>query len=65
MRDESILEKVRMIFIDHFTCITKICTTYLQKTEFFFSRCQYIPETLIQKNNMGIIDNDMRIKQER
>ena len=21
----------------------------------------YIPETLMQKNNMGIIDNDMRI----
>ena len=29
-----------------------------------FSRCQYIPETLVQKNNMGIIGNDMRIKLE-
>ena len=27
-----------------------------------FSRCQYVPETLMQKNNMGIIGNDMRIK---
>ena len=27
-----------------------------------FSRCQYIPETLIQKSNMRIIGNNMRIK---
>ena len=27
-----------------------------------FSRSQYVPETLMQKNNMGIIGNDMRIK---
>ena len=27
-----------------------------------FSRCQYIPEALMQKNNMGVISNDMRIK---
>ena len=55
-----------MTFIDYFTCITKIYTIYLQQnrcmTRSFFSICQYIPETLMQKNNMGMIGNDMRIK---
>ena len=55
-----------MTFNDHFTCITKICTIYLQQNHYIssscFSRCQYIPEILMQKDNMGIIDNDMRIK---
>ena len=55
-----------MNFIYHFTCITKICTIYLQQNQYIsslrFSRCQYIPETLMQKNNIRIIDNDMRIK---
>ena len=57
MRDEPIQEKTRITFIDHFTCITKICTTYLQQ-----NRYNYVPETLMQKNNMEIIGNDMRIK---
>ena len=48
-----------MSFIDHFNCIIKIC---LQKN--WFSRCQYVPETLMQKNNMGVIGSDMRTKQE-
>ena len=48
-----------MTFIDHFTCITKICTIYLQQNS---SSCQYVPETLMQKNTMGIIGNDMGIK---
>ena len=26
-----------------------------------FSRCQYMPKTLMQKNNIGILGNDMRI----
>ena len=52
-----------MTFIDHFTCITKICTMYLQEnSNSCFSRCQHIPETLMQKINKGIIGNDMRIK---
>ena len=56
-----------MTFIDHFTCIIKICTKYLQQNWYTtsnscFSRYQYIPVTLMQTNNMGIIDNDMRIK---
>ena len=25
----------------------------------FFSKCQYVPKTLMQKNNMGIIGNDI------
>ena len=52
-----------MTLIDSFTCITKICTIYLQKTNTWssscFSRSQYVPETLMQKNNMGIIGNDI------
>ena len=55
-----------MTLIDHFTCITKTCTIYLQKTNTWssscFSRSQCVPETLMQKNNMGKIGNDMRIK---
>ena len=43
------------------------CTVYLQQNQCIsiscFSRCQYIPETLMQKNNMGIIGYDMRIKE--
>ena len=39
---------------------------YLQQYQYIssscFSRCQYVPETLMQKNNMGIIGNDMSIK---
>ena len=31
MRGESIYGKARMTFIDHFACITKICTLYLQQ----------------------------------
>ena len=31
-------------------------------SSFCFSRRQYVPETLMQKNNMKIIGNDMRIK---
>ena len=52
-----------MTFIDHFTCITKISTIYLATTKPMHSyqvlvtlrRCQYIPETLMQKNNIGTI----------
>ena len=55
-----------MNFNDHFTCITKTCTTDFQLNQYIlsscFSRCQYVPETLIHKKNMGIIGNDMRIK---
>ena len=54
-----------MTFIDHFTCTAKICRKYLQMNQylssFCFSRYQYVPETLIHKNNMGIIGNDVRI----
>ena len=59
-----------MTFIDHFTCITRICTIYLQQNQytsrFCFSRCQYVPEILMQKNNniMGIVSSGIRIKQE-
>ena len=53
-----------MTFIDHFTCITKICTIAIStiKTSLCFSKYQYKSETLMQKNNVGIIDNDVRIK---
>ena len=59
-----------MTFIDHFTCITKVCTiyVYLQQNWYIsipsacFSRCQYIPESLMHKNKMGIVGNNMRIK---
>ena len=68
MRDELISEKARVTFTCCFTCITKICSKYLQQNWYIsnscFSRCKYVPETLMQKNNRGIIDNDMRIKQE-
>ena len=50
-----------MTSIDHFTCINKICTIYQQQNQYksssCFSRCQYIPETLMQNDNMGIIGN--------
>ena len=41
--------------------------TYLQQKPIhikvlFLYKCQYIPETLMKKNIMGIIGNDMRIK---
>ena len=59
-----------MTFIDYFTCITKICILYLQPNKnislsdkyLFQTKCRYVPETLMQKNNMGILGNDMRIK---
>ena len=46
--------------MDHFTCITKICANISNNCK-CFSRCQYVPETLMQKN-MGIVGIDMRIK---
>ena len=58
-----------MTFIDNFTCITKISTVYLQQNWYIssscFSRCQHAPETLMQKNSMGIIGNDMRKNKNR
>ena len=57
-----------MTFIDHFICIT---LKFAQRTGWYisvtkpsscFSRCQYVHQTLMQKNNMGIIGNDVRIK---
>ena len=50
-----------MTFIDHFTCITKICANIISSNCNCFSRRQYVPETLMQKN-MGILGIDMRIK---
>ena len=69
IRDKSILEKARIIFMDHFTCNTKICTTYLQQNWYIVSSFSldvntYVPEALMQKNIMAIIGNGMRIKQE-
>ena len=51
-RDKLIEEKARMTFIDHYTSITKICTIKLIAT--YQSRCQYIPQTLMQKSDMRI-----------
>ena len=55
-----------MTFIYHFTCIALKFAQYIyNKTDTYqviVSRCQYVPETLMQKNNMGITGNDMRIK---
>ena len=34
----------------------KFVQYYLQQNR--FSRCHYVPETLMQKNNMGIIGSD-------
>ena len=57
-----------MTFLDHFTCITLKFAQYIyNKTNQYissscFSRYQYVPEALMQKNNMGIIGNVMRIK---
>ena len=52
--------------IDHFT---KICTAHIPATKLIatyissscFSSCRYVPEILMQKNNMRII-GDMRMK---
>ena len=43
-----------MIFIDHFTCITKFA-------QYIYNKTNYVPETLMQKNNMEIIGDNMRI----
>ena len=63
-----------MTFIDHFTCtyihhhtytiaITKYIAMYMC-TKFMFPWIS-IPETIKQKDNMGIIDYDMKIKLEQ
>ena len=54
-----------MTFVNHFTCINKIYT--IQKTDTYqvlvsLDVKTFVPETLMQKNNTGIIDDDMRIK---
>ena len=52
---------------ENYRWLTRICTIYLQQNQYkpssCLSRCQYLPETLIltQKNNMGIIGNNVRI----
>ena len=55
-----------MTFFDHFTYITLKFAQYVynktDKYQVLVSLCQYVSETLIQKHNMGIIGNDMRIK---
>ena len=67
-KDELIEEKARMTTIDCFTCITEIyaiaisTTKQMHTSSSCFYRCQYVPEALMEKNNMGIIGNDMRIK---
>ena len=45
---------------EHITCISKICkvaisTTDIYHVSVFLDVKTYIPETLMQKNNMGII----------
>ena len=63
MRDEAIYYKARMTFIDHFTCSLKFAQCIFNKTDSScFSKCQYVHETLMQKNNKEIIGNGMRIK---
>ena len=66
MRDEFNLKSEVDFHCPFLTCITIIFTIYLQQNQylssFCFSRCKYVPETLAQKNNMGILGNDIRIK---
>ena len=66
MKDESILRKGEMTFSHRFTFITKLFKLYLLQNQYIsnscFPKCQYIPGTLMQKNNTEIIGNDMRIK---
>ena len=58
-----------MTFLDRFTLYhtTKFPQCIYNKTDTYqvlvlLRRYQYVPETLFEKNNMGIIGNDMRIK---
>ena len=63
MRDESILKKARMTFIDHLLVSLNFAQIKQYISSSRFSRCQYIPQwnnqpgTLMQKNNTGIIGN--------
>ena len=65
MRDESISKRQGWLSLTILLVSLKFPHySYLQQNLYIssscFSRCQYVPETLMQKNN--IIGNDMRIK---
>ena len=67
MRDESIykatMHDFHWPFYLYYWNLHNISTTDWYISSYCFSRCQYVPETLIQpRNNMGIIGNDMSIK---
>ena len=53
-----------MTFIDHFTCITDIYTIPTTKCIIISSLLLWMSplETIKQENNVGIVDNDLRIK---
>ena len=65
MRDDAILEKARMIFIDHFMYSVYTLLSFTQQPQQICieSRLLWmsVPKTVKHENDMGIIGNDMRI----